>query len=104
MIVSLPIQPIFILRDPWIPSSRNLTGNYGMNYIIWIIMEIHGILPTCEMCKHFSSQSTAKVVAKKQHELPEPLDLLEVWESMKVRLPLLADIALSVLNVPASSA
>ena len=40
----------------------------------------------------------------KQHELPEPLDLLEFWEGMKVRLPLLADIALSVLQVPASSA
>ena len=40
----------------------------------------------------------------KQHELPDPFVLQEFWEGTKIRLPLLAEIALSVLQVPASSA
>ena len=34
----------------------------------------------------------------KQHELPDPFVLQEFWEGMKIRLPLLAEIALSVLQ------
>ena len=40
----------------------------------------------------------------KQHELPDPIVLQEFWEGMKIRLPFPAEIALSVLQVPASSA
>ena len=40
----------------------------------------------------------------KRYEIPESLELQDFWEGMKVRVPLLAEIAQGVLQVPASSA